>query len=280
MQSNNRIEEIKKLLEETKLQDKPGSIIYSADSTLKKGDFYFLGTNPGNNNLDYPDTILNQVELSGEKNEYIDGNWGSPKHKNTIKTVFKELGVDLEDTFSTNTSFIRSRREHFYPPRNPINRESIQAKTKAIKQLKKDAEETFWPIQEYFLSIVRPKLIITNGSIARDLFWKKIKRTKFKDKDINIEDKFEYPRKINGKKSCHFFQGDLKTSDLFIEDLKVVSFPHLSFQDYSFHKLGVIWAKEKISMTVLGTEDSAHQTVPQKKEQLTGSKGFNLRPII
>ena len=280
MQSNNRIEEIKKLLVETKLQDKPGSIIYSADSTLKKGDFYFLGTNPGGNRLDYPDTILNQVKLSKEKNEYTDGNWGNSQHQETIKAMFRDLDINLKDTFSTNTSFIRSRREHLYPARNSIKGESIQAKTKAIKQLKKDAEETFWPIQVFFLSIVRPKLIIANGSRARDLFWKKIKRTTFSDDEVNIEDKFEYPTEKMGKKSCHFFEGDLRTSDLFIEDLKVVSFPHLSFQDYSFHKPGVMWAKEKISMTVLGTEDSAHQTVPQKKEQLTGSKGFNLRPII
>ena len=183
---NKMIEKIKKLLESTNLQDQPGSIIYSADSTLKKGDFYFLGTNPGGNRLDYPDTILNQVKLSKEKNEYTDGNWGNRQHQETIKVMFRDLDINLKDTFSTNTSFIRSPGEQKYQPRYPINEENIKAESKAIKQLKKDAEETFWPIQEYFLSIVRPKLIIANGHIARGLFWKKIKRTTFSDNKINI----------------------------------------------------------------------------------------------
>ena len=153
---------IKKLLESTNLQDQPGSIIYSADSTLKKGDFYFLGTNPGGKKQGYADTILNQVRLSGEMNEYTDGNWTNPEHQNTIKSMFENFGIDLKVTFSTNASFIRSPGEQKYQPRYPINEENIKAKSKAIKQLKKDAEDTFWPMQEYFLSIVRPKLIIAN----------------------------------------------------------------------------------------------------------------------
>ena len=243
---NRAIEKTIELLELTGLQDQSGSIIYSGNSTLKKGDFYFLGTNPGGNRLDYPDTILNQVKLSKEKNEYTDGNWGNSQHQETIKAMFRDLDINLKDTFSTNTSFIRSPREQEYQPRYPINEENIKAESKAIKQLKKDSEETFWPIQEYFLSIVRPKFIIANGHIARGLFWKKIKKTTFSDNKVNIEDKFEYPEKIRGKKSCHFFEGDLRTSNLFIEDLKVVSLPHLSFMDYSFHKSGIEWVKEKI----------------------------------
>ena len=64
-----KILKLRELLLNTGLQDESGSIIYSGDSTLKKGLFYFLGTNPGGNRLDYPDTILNQVEISKEKNE-------------------------------------------------------------------------------------------------------------------------------------------------------------------------------------------------------------------
>ena len=35
---------ISSLLQKTGLEGEPGSIIYSADSTLKEGKFYFLGT--------------------------------------------------------------------------------------------------------------------------------------------------------------------------------------------------------------------------------------------
>ena len=122
---------LKYLLKKTGLEGEPGSIIYSANSTLKEGKFYFLGTNPGGNNLDYSDTILNQLKFSEEKNEYIDGNWGNKKHQQTIKSVFRSLGIDLEKTFSTNTSFIRSPGEQKYLPRNPIDCEQIKSSTKA-----------------------------------------------------------------------------------------------------------------------------------------------------
>ena len=54
-----KILKLKKLLLETGLEEESGSIIYSGDSTLRKGSFYFLGTNPGGNRLNYPDTIFN-----------------------------------------------------------------------------------------------------------------------------------------------------------------------------------------------------------------------------
>ena len=82
-----KILKLRDLLESTGLQEESGSIIYSGDSTLKRGTFYFLGTNPGGNNLNYPDTILNQVILSKEKNEYFDGNWGNSTHQETIKRM-------------------------------------------------------------------------------------------------------------------------------------------------------------------------------------------------
>ena len=66
----------------------------------------------------------------------------------------------------------------------------------------------------------------------------------FDGNQINIEDTFHYKNSAN--KSCHFFEGDLRTNNLLLEDLKVVSLPHLSFKDYYFHKSGIEWVKEKI----------------------------------
>ena len=70
-----KISKLKHLLQKTGLEGEPGSIIYSANSTLKKGKFYFLGTNPGGNNLNYSDTILNQLKFSGEKNDHENQLW-------------------------------------------------------------------------------------------------------------------------------------------------------------------------------------------------------------
>ena len=88
--------------------------------------------------------------------------------------------------------------------------------------------------------------MIANGSIARDLFWKKIKGKEFKDSKIEKENKFEYPKQLRGRKLCHFFKGNLKTKDIFLENLMVISLPHLSFQDYAFHEQGINWVKKII----------------------------------
>ena len=63
-------------------ENKSGSILYSGNETLRKGNFYFLGANPGGHsdqsNSKYPDTILNQVLRKNSYpsfNEYFDGKW-------------------------------------------------------------------------------------------------------------------------------------------------------------------------------------------------------------
>ncbi|MBC8221714.1 MAG: hypothetical protein H8E92_03010, partial [SAR86 cluster bacterium] len=39
--------EIASILNEIRYAEEPGSILYSGDETLKKGENYFLGANPG-----------------------------------------------------------------------------------------------------------------------------------------------------------------------------------------------------------------------------------------
>ena len=223
---NKHLKKVESLLKATRLHEESGSIIYSGNSTLKKGNYYFLGTNPGGNNLDYEDTILNQLRLSGEKNEYYEGNWGNTQHQNNIIHLFNSLEIDLKKTFSTNTCFIRSPGETAYS-----------------RDLKKDGEITFWPIQEYFLSIVKPKFIIANGSKARDLFWKKIFKNNFLDKKVEKENKFKYKNSAN--KSCYLFRGDLELKSDFLKNITVLAMPHLSWQDIPFHKQGINWTTEK-----------------------------------
>lgn len=223
---NEHLKKVEDLLKVTKLHEESGSIIYSGNSTLKKGKHYFLGTNPGGNKLDYKDTILNQLRLSGEKNEYFEGNWGNPQHQNNIIHLFNSLEIDLKKTFSTNTCFIRSPGEIAYS-----------------RDLKKDAEITFWPIQEYFLSIVKPKFIIANGSKARDLFWKKIFKNNFADNKVETDNKFKYKNSAN--KSCYLFYGDLDLKSDSLKNVTVLAMPHLSWKDIPFHKQGISWMTEK-----------------------------------
>lgn len=232
MQPNNKIEEIKKLLKATNLQDKPGSIIYSADSTLKKGDFYFLGQNPGGNDEKKygEDSIMNQLLYSGEHNEYTEGEWAGAKgkiHQYNIKRMFEDLGINIEDVFSTNLCFIRSQDTDKYK-----------------RDLDSDIDR-FWPIHEYLLSVVKPKTVICNGAKAREYFKKKMKHIYAHDKEP-MENYWYY------KHTAESFKGILKTRDIALDELKILAIPHLSnitnnYDDYfDYYKKGVTWLKTKL----------------------------------
>ena len=60
----NSLEKISNKLEEIGFDKEPGSILYSGNETLSKGNFYFLGLNPGgNSNLSVSeDTVINQLK--------------------------------------------------------------------------------------------------------------------------------------------------------------------------------------------------------------------------
>ena len=73
-QMTDYISQIAKKLEDTGFAEEPGSILYSGNETLVRGDFYFLGDNPGGNtNLSVAnDTVMNQLKRTDKTfNEYL-----------------------------------------------------------------------------------------------------------------------------------------------------------------------------------------------------------------
>ena len=231
---NLQIEKTKELLVKTGLQNERGSIIYSADSTLKKGKFYFLGQNPGGNkeNKYGEDTILNQLVYSGEHNEYTEGEWTGTKgktHQHNIKKMFSDLELELENVFSTNLSFIRSSR------------------TETYERNLKDDYDSFWFIHEFFLSVVKPRFIITNGAQPRDYFMKKMTKIK-KHERKEMKSYGRYNHVANS------FTGSLQTCYETLDELTVLAIPHLSnvtnnLNDYDeYYKEGVEWLKKRLNV--------------------------------
>jgi hypothetical protein len=226
------LDEINKLLRSTGLEDHPGSIIYSSDSTLKKGDFYFLGQNPGGNDEKKygEDTIQNQLLQSGEHNEYIHGQWSGSKgriHQHNIKKMFEDLEINIEDVFSTNLSFIRSGRTETY-----------------VRNMEDDFD-VFWLIHEHFLSIVQPKFIIANGAKPRDYFKNKMFQIHKEDKKI-MKNYGRY------KHVAKYFIGSLRVGKILLEPMTVLAIPHLSnvtnsTEDYNnYYREGVMWLKNEL----------------------------------
>ena len=60
------IEKITTKIEEIGIANEPGSILYSGNETVCKGDIYFMGANPGGHSDQFSnkieDTILNQLK--------------------------------------------------------------------------------------------------------------------------------------------------------------------------------------------------------------------------
>lgn len=196
---------------------KSGSILYSAPGTLKKGDYYFLGLNPGGSEKDIKDTIedsLNGLQEESSSNDYLDQKWGTedrkyevgkhPLQKNAL-LLFEELGVDLREVCSSNLIFCRSTREGGCDyPRNA---------------------HTCWPIHEMIIDIVQPRVIITFGK---------------KPFEFILE-------KLNLKESDSFYSGHGNWSCRSATGAKtLIGLPHLSRYSLAGKAEVITWIKGKV----------------------------------
>jgi hypothetical protein len=136
------------------VRNAPGDFLNSDLSTLRKGDFYLLGYNPGGEPGDYSiEGAIHQC-TTGEIhnwpaenwNAYLDEEWGSEKGEHLIQrnvqTLCKSIGVDLRQICASNLIFIQSRNEGALKEKNP---------------------EIFLPVHEAVLDIVRPRCILVFG---------------------------------------------------------------------------------------------------------------------
>jgi len=210
------ISQIAKKLEETGFDREPGSILYSGNETLAKGDYYFLGDKPGGNtNLSVSiDTVMDQLKRTDTSfNEYFQGIWkkrnqapsppGGAILQLRIKILFSRLGINLRKTCSSNLIFVRS------PVLNELH-------------INKDiAEERCWEIHKIMLSIVQPKIIIVFGDNAGDFIISKMK----------IDEESE-PYVLPSRKKDYIFRSIRGTVQLDNPDLEhkicLLSLPHLS----------------------------------------------------
>ena len=213
-------EEIASILCEIGFENDPGSILYSADSTLKKGKYYFLGENPGGHSDEgsekHADNILNQLyrkNSSPSFNEYFDARWkpGNTIHspgmaplQKRIKFLFDYLEINLRNTLSTNLNFVRSNQMKNFPYN------------------KNQAAERCWKIHKLLLSTVQPATILVFGSNAYEFIQKKMNIEVFEDIDI-----YSIGDKQRKRFSCS--QGSLLLDNIELNNLQLVKVPHLSY---------------------------------------------------
>ncbi len=223
--------EVKTLVEEAlgDFAGHPGSVLYSGLDTVACGEFYIMGYNPA-------DTTTAIRELPGDDriqdNAYTMECWhkhgGTPcdhfgsdrrlkagarvKHQNNVVKLCKALHprldeiVATEKTFSCNAIFASS------------------AKTGSVNEM--DWWPKCWLVHQRFLSIVRPKWIITLGrGWQKSAFALLLKEGGKTHKDV------KYTDKMDGRTHGRYFEADLPLGGATSERLpvNVLGIPHPSY---------------------------------------------------
>jgi len=238
---NKKILNIYKLLESSDLLNRSGSVLYSGDETIKKGDWYFLGSNPGGHEDEKgADKIEDQLLKENKPksfNEYYEGEWTNSLHQENIKNFFNDLNLDLKKILSTNLCFVRSPMESKY---KSLSRE------KTSRQQRNEDNQKCWTIHEYLLSEVNPRFIICNGTTARDFI---VDREKYGRYGLKFKNKmrvnhFEEGVITSGGLKCTFSRGDLllKEKNIHLEDIGVFSVPHMGF--YTYYEKSTCWIRQ------------------------------------
>jgi hypothetical protein len=131
--------------------DRPGSILYSSHETLKSGDVYLLGFNPGGSGSRSVESSIESI-LINTTNAYLDESWrnkngvwenGEAPLQKRISWLLKSIGINTRDVCASNLIFFQSR----------------QASDISFSLAKK-----CWPVHEAILNIVKPKIIIAFGN--------------------------------------------------------------------------------------------------------------------
>ncbi len=136
------------------LLDLSGEVLFSAAHTLREGDIYICGLNPGGDDAPHHHTIREDLERLPHKssNNYLDESWrqrgrrysqGAAPLQCRLRWLIEALGYDLREVCASNLIFARSRGEagSGYP----------------------EYAQICWPVHERILRIVRPKMIMVYG---------------------------------------------------------------------------------------------------------------------
>jgi hypothetical protein len=144
----------------TDIDSRSGCILYNGWRTLTPGRLYVIGFNPGGEEKHGENIIeslfdsrLEMPNFSsydpgqdrwGWRGKEMPIGWDHP-HQNRVRELVAILGVDdISDVFSANAIFARS-----------VNQASL-VNSQALW-------EKCWPLHEFFLSIVHPKILLCLG---------------------------------------------------------------------------------------------------------------------
>ena len=135
-----------------------GAVLYNGWSTLRRGNVYLMGFNPGGDPATIPQTVIQSLrEMKDEYCSYTDEEWsgenrkysnrGHP-HQRRVQTLVEVMGCDIRHVFAANAIFVRSR--------------SKDDLADAIRLWHK-----CWSVHQLLLSIVQPAVVLCLGNNDR-----------------------------------------------------------------------------------------------------------------
>lgn len=136
---------------------KSGATLYSEPRTLRRGQVYLLGTNPGGGD-EGKNTIEDAlIALPMQGNAYLDEIWdtgraaGEAVLQRRVKNLLEDgLGLQTRDVCATNLVFQRTKR---------------------VAGLSfREAADACWPIHEHLLDVVQPRLVVAFGNSTQSAY--------------------------------------------------------------------------------------------------------------
>ncbi|MGF1733713.1 hypothetical protein [Photobacterium kasasachensis] len=206
------------------LLDSDGEVIYSSHETLKKGDIYLMGLNPGGSGFISINDHIDKM-LTRDENSYIDEAWqngqksysaGDAPLQKRIRWLIENLGYDTRDVCATNLIF---------------------KTTKSADELCFGLAGICWGFHEYILDIVKPKLILTFGNSETSASPYFFLKSLFSGEETRI-------KAGHGDWVCKGFKTQISGRDTFI-----VGLPHLSYYSPVDKSYVIDWISENANIT-------------------------------
>jgi hypothetical protein len=202
-----------------------GEGIYSSHETLKKGDVYLLGLNPGGEGHTLLGDFISKT-LTRTENSYLDETWingqskkyvkgGAPLQKR-IQKLLVGLDQNVADVCASNLIFTTS-------------------KSSQDDNFNFGFAGTFWPFHKAVIEIIQPKVIITFGNAKLHSPFGFLKSMYCDDSTSRT---FESISAEHGTWECYGFKTVFNG-----RETAIIGLPHLSY--YNPDKESVLkWIKE------------------------------------
>lgn len=205
--------------------NKDGEMLYSSHETIKKGDVYLMGLNPGGEGLNSIASHIDKM-LTKTTNSYLDEEWengggrwpkGQAPLQLRIQWVLGQLELVPAEVCASNLIFQTSR-----------NADGVSFGLAGI----------CWPVHEAIIDIVRPKLLLTFGNGAGSSPYAFLKEMFFSGDQEKDQDRIEFG---HGTAQCKAFQTSINGLSLCVAGI-----PHMSrFNPIGKHHV-VEWLRSKI----------------------------------